>query len=227
MEFDKNQKLKNISNKLGDSLVTDNKSKIFLENDPDFYIEQFWYGFKQSMVNFYNYVTMNYTHITEWSNKLNNYKKQKDYNNIETSIREFMAQYSYDLIKYSNETYHDEIFLKNIKRWNNISFNFNFNKNIKYVKLVILFMIYLEIKTNNYYELLENTNIETILDTNDYDIFIIYGLENEKTKILELIKKIPEYNLNENIKKLYPNLNITNNICVTKICNIFRKLYSL
>lgn len=209
--------LKNIPNMLSEKSIN---------LDPDYYIEQYWYGFKQSMINFYNYIKIDYTHIIEWSNKLNNYKKEKDYDNIETSIREFMALYSYDLIKYSKETYHDEIFIKNIKRWNEISYNFNFNKNIKYVKLVILFMVYLEIKNNNYNDLLQNTNIENILDTNDYDIFIIIGLENEKTKILELIKKIPEYNLNENIKRLYPNLNITNNMGVAKICNIFRKKIS-
>ena len=51
----------------------------------------------------------------------------------------------------------------------------------------------------------------------------MYGIENEKTKILELIKKIPEYNLNENIKRLYPTLEITKNMGVAKICNMYKK----
>ena len=45
--------------------------------DPDREIEYFWYGFKNSMINFYKYYKLNRP-IEHWSNELNQLKKKKN-----------------------------------------------------------------------------------------------------------------------------------------------------
>lgn len=213
-------------------LSDDDKNKLN-KNDPDYYIEYFWYGFKISMNNFYNQNNINCNHIQEWSNNLNNLKESKEYNQIEFYIRDYMAKYSMDIIKYSPLTsiYHDEILITNIKRWEKVSEQFNFEKSSEYNKLLLLFMIFLELKKDNLsHKFLENQILllENIIKNNNFDNFIIYSLNNEKTKILELLKLIPEYDLLFNIKKLFPLLNInsrTKNIKMLKICIMHKKYY--
>jgi hypothetical protein len=193
-------------------------------NDPDYMIELYWFGFKQSMINFYDTISKKCEHIIEWSNTLNKYKSNKDYMNIEDCIREYMSSYSFDLIKYSKCEYHDNILIKNIKRWNEISILFNFNKSVKHTKIIVLFMIYLQIKTFEHYDFLNNIRtIEEILESNNYDEFIIYSFNNKKPKILESLKKIPEYNIYENIRRLYPTIDIKDNLSPIKIIQIVKK----
>lgn len=193
--------------------------------DPDYMIELYWYGFKQSMINFYITIPRKYEHITLWSNTLNHYKSQKDYNNIELCIRDFMSFYSFDLIKYSKkDIFHNNIFIKNIKRWNDISESMNFNTSIKHSKIVILFMIYLHLKVLEAFDFLNELQpIEELLENNNYDAFIIYSINNNRSSILELVKKIPEYNIYDNIKRLYPNVNINNNLSPIKIIQYIKK----
>jgi hypothetical protein len=196
--------------------------------DPDYMIELYWFGFKQSMRNFYEtidgYAAKYEQFVVHWSNTLNNYKSNKDYMNIEHSIREYMSIYSFDLIKYSKSEYHDNIFITNIKRWNDISDSFNFNNSVKHSKIVILFMIYLQIKVLNDYDFLNKlVPIEEILETKNYDDFILYAITNNKPSILELVKKIPEYNIYENIKKLYPTIQIKDNLSPIKIIQTIKK----
>lgn len=193
--------------------------------DPDYMIELYWFGFKQSMINFYITIPRKYEHITLWSNTLNHYKSQKDYNNIELCIRDFMSFYSFDLIKYSKkDIFHNNIFIKNIKRWNDISESMNFNTSIKHSKIVILFMIYLHLKVLEAFDFLNELQpIEELLENNNYDVFIIYSINNNRSSILELVKKIPEYNIYDNIKRLYPNVNINNNLSLIKIIQYIKK----
>ena len=72
---------------------------ILNKDDPDYIVEQFWYGFKQSMINFYVIIIKDYSHIISWSIVLNKMKQNKEYNMIELKIREYMSQYAFDLIK--------------------------------------------------------------------------------------------------------------------------------
>ncbi len=207
-------------------------------NDPDYFIEEFWYGFKNSMVNFYQHIKKNYDHIFVWSDNLNKLKDLKDYVQIESTIRDYISLYSFDLIKYSNTNYHDELLITNIKRWNKIStkfvyvFNFNNkNKNLNLKspldsKILLLFKIYLEIKKDMAFELLyELESVETIIKNDSYDKFIIWSLTNEKSKILELLSFIPNYNLEQNIKRLYPDFNFVTGTKSIKLCQLFRKKY--
>ena len=218
---------------LEEKLYFPSTKEIFLEeklyfpstkSEPDYMIELYWFGFKQSMINFYTIISKKCDHIIEWSNTLNKYKSNKDYMNIEHSIREYMSFYSFDLIKYSKCIYHDNILIKNIKRWNEISTTFNFNKSVKHTKIVILFMIYLQIKISENFNFLNNIRtIEEILESNNYDEFIIYSFNNMKSKILGFLKEIPEYNIYENIRRLYPTINIKDNLSPIKIIQIVKK----
>ncbi len=210
--------------------------QILNPNDPDYFIEEFWYGFKNSMVNFYQYIKKNYDHIIVWSDNLNKLKSLKNYNQIESTVRDYITLYSFDLIKYSNTNYHDEILITNIKRWNKIStkfvcvFNFyNKKTNTKSPtdsKILLLFKIYLEIKKDMAFDLLYKLEpVEQIIKNDSYDEFIVWSLTNEKSKILELLSLIPEYNLEQNIKRLYPDFNFVTGTKTIKMCQLFRKKY--
>lgn len=215
------------------TLITDQKYYLNLNPlDPDYYIEHFWYGFKDSMINFYILIEKDYTHIILWSTNLNELKNNKKYNNIESSIREYIALYSLDIIKYSYDTslYNEEILITNIKRWNKISNQFNFNKTTEYNKILCLFKIYLELKRDldgqNF--LLTLHPIEDILKFNTIDNIIKYSFDNQKNKILDLLKEIPEFNLLINIKKLFPQLytdSKTKDIKMVKLCLKYKKIY--
>lgn len=200
--------------------------------DPDYYIEHFWYGFKDSMINFYILIEKEYTHINIWSEKLNELKNNKNYNNIETSIREYIALYSLDIIKYSDDTslYNEEILITNIKRWNKISNHFNFNKTTEFNKILCLFKIYIELKRD-----LDGQNflstiapIENIIKSNNIDNIIKYCFDNQKNRILDLLKEINDFNLLITIKKLFPLLcfDIKNKrIKMAKLCLKYQKFY--
>jgi hypothetical protein len=209
------------------------------KNDPDYHIENFWYGFKQSMINFYTKHNLNYINIYEWSNKLNKLKIDKKYNDIENSIREYISIYAKCILKHSYDLsyYDDDILISNIKRWNKISCNYNFDKSNIHNKLLIVFLVILEIKKskkniNDNIEFIDYMNneyddIDDIINNNNYDDFIIYGFDKNKSKILELLKIIPEYDLFNRIKILFSKIPLNNykNIKMEKICKLYMKLY--
>lgn len=201
--------------------------------DPDFHIEDFWYGFKQSMINFYYLIKKYDFKINEWSNILNILKKNKEYNQIESNIREYMSYYAFDLIKYGETTYHYEILVTNIKRWNKISNLYNFENSTKHNKILIIFLIFLDIKKDNN----DNSNdflktlepIEEILENNKFDKFIVYALFHKKIKILKKLEEIPEFDLYNQISIMFPTfkINYTQDISMKKLCKLFRKNYLL
>ena len=197
--------------------------------DPDYQIEYFWYGLKHSMFNFYSRFKLPYGHIHEWSNVLNEMKSGKQYDKIEINIRDYIAKYAFDITKYDESTYHSMILMSNIKRWNKISNQFNFLSSVEHNKMILLFMIYLELKldTKNSLDLVDEQKFITIEEvyesSNDeiYDDFIKYALMHNKSKILELLKNIPGYNVIENLKRLYPQYkdSIRNNMSLNKLCS--------
>jgi hypothetical protein len=48
------------------------------KNDPDYQIEDFWYGLKNSMKKFYKTYNFKIDKVDIWSKKLNEYKKIKN-----------------------------------------------------------------------------------------------------------------------------------------------------
>lgn len=205
--------------------------------DPDYQIEYFWYGLKHSMFNFYSRFKLYSGHIHEWSRLLNELKSGKQYDKIEIHIRDYIAKYAFDITKYDASTYHSMILISNIKRWNKISNRFNFSSSVEHNKMILLFMIYLELKLDTKHSseslessksLVEEQKFLTIEEVNEsvpdeiYDEFIKYALTHNKIKILELLKKIPGYNVIENMKRLYPQYkdSIRNNMSLNKLCSL-------
>jgi hypothetical protein len=203
------------------------------QNDPDYHIEMFWLGFKQSMINLYQHINMKYDHIQKWSDTLNMLKANKEYLEIEKNIRDYISYYVFDMIisiyNHGMLSYHANILISNMKRWNRISNMFNFKVSI-YSKILIIFMICLEIKQLGKYEIIEkiflkkNIKVSDIL-TNDNIIhtFIEFAILNNKSRILNLLKKIPNYNIIDDIRKLYPNIILYNNMKATKLIKLLQK----
>lgn len=207
-------------------------------NDPDYYIELFWYNFKESMINFYSLyinssspVYAERNNINIWSNNLNKLKSDKKYSDIENNIRNYISLYSLDLIKYSDTIYHDSILVSNIKRWNKISNTFKFDTSPEHNKIIQLFYIFLTLKENNVnvssyidklniYEINSDNINDIILDHKEgyYDDFIIYALNNNKPRILELLKIINSNKLKNDINRLYPNFKFNINSKMIKNC---------
>jgi len=197
-------------------------------NDPDYHIELFCYVFKTSMYNFYRAYRMNYTNIQDWSNHLNRLKINKQYNDIEKYIRDYMSHYAFELAKQSKSNYYDKILISNIKRWDKISHMYKFKSCQKYNKIILLFYIYNEIKQDS--DIIDFNiirNIDYTNETNYFDSIIHYAVVMNKSKILENLRLIPGYNVIENIKRLYPVLNIQDyNIKMNKLCQMIKR-YSI
>jgi hypothetical protein len=197
------------------------------KNDIDYEIELFWYGFKQSMINFYRSIHKPYRQVEDWSNILNKFKLEKNYTEIESKIRDYITIYSFHLIKYGKSTYHDDsILMTNIKRWNRISEKFNFIQSGKHSTILTLFMIYLEFKKADLYDFLSKLpSLDILIEQNKFDDILKYSLENDKPKILELLKQIQTYNVVEKINSLYPELKCNKNIRFVKICNEYKSIH--
>lgn len=193
--------------------------------DPDFQFEDFWYTFKQSMINFYYFIKKDSSNVELWSNNLNQLKTNKKYCDIEKNIRDYMGIYALDLIKYKESLYYDNLLITNIKRWNKISTAHNFCNSIPHSKILCVFLIISEIKNDktlsNYLYCVNS--IEKIIQMNDFDLFLKIGIENFKTKILDELRKIPDYNFNKNLKRLFPTLEFNPSTKSIKICQMYKK----
>ena len=85
----------------------------------DYEIEQFWFGFKNSMNNFYKDQVVNRP-IKSWSDNLNYLQSIKEYEKIEQCITKYISLYALDLMRIDNG-YNISILNTNIKRWDKIS----------------------------------------------------------------------------------------------------------
>lgn len=96
-------------------------SKIEQENKPDKSMEIFWYGFKNSIENFYkNNINNSSIDIKKVSEKLNEYQKDENYRLIAKEIKKHIEIYTIELINLKSGYYHTNIAITNIKRWNKI-----------------------------------------------------------------------------------------------------------
>jgi hypothetical protein len=205
---------------------TINETAILNPNDPDYQIEIFWNGFKLSMFNFYHifHMTESFKYIVEWSSKLNSLKNEKKYDDIEICIRYYMSRYAFDLAKQMNSNYYDQILISNIKRWDKISNTYKFKNSKKYNKIILLFFIYNEIKQDghgNHFQYIKS--IDYVDRTNDFDTIIEYSILFNKSKILEKLRLVPDYNVIVDIKRLYPSFQfLDNNIKMNKLCLLIK-----
>jgi len=199
------------------------------KNDPDYQIEDFWYGLKNSMKNFYKSNGLKVRNIQLWSDKLNEYKKDKNYSSIEESIKEYITVYAVDIMKYDklNDCFHSNILLTNIKRWDKISNKFHFENLEKNKQIFILFEAFNCIKCKmdeKLYPILELFyDLNTII-LSDYAYLIILSLELGQAKMLDCICKIIGYQkLSQVIQDQYPEF-INNEIQISgiKLCKKYK-----
>lgn len=200
--------------------------------NPDYYIEEFWLSFKTSMLNFYNQYTTTYNSrpIVFWSNTLNKLQKNKDYQSIETNIRDYMSLYAIDLLRY-NAHYHIGILISNIKRWNIIS-NRRFDMcDVKYINIVFLLLDIYNILTNKCSTSDKETEIlfsmvEIYIIHEDFKIFIDYAINNNKPSIIDKINEYENQNNNNNsikyIETTY-NIKLSPKMSAKKIFNHINK----
>lgn len=173
--------------------------------NPDADIEAFWLSFKQSMVNFYEINKNLERPINYWSNVLNKFQKNKNYEKIEEHIQKYISLYAIDLLR-TNSIYNIQILNTNIKRWNKLSCKFSFSTKEKtYCNFIfVLVDIYKTLSRNLHrtrYEEEVNqifSQFDLILLYKDYSPFILFAIEYNKPNILD---KLFEFD-----KQIYENL---------------------
>jgi hypothetical protein len=202
--------------------------------DPDYQIEDFWYGFKNSMKNFNKKSEIKGLDVKSWSDKLNKYKEEKNYSLIEESIKVYITLFAIDVME--NEDYdeciHSSILLTNIKRWKKISNKFHFGNCEKYTNVINLFDAFCCVKRKidkKLYPILDLfTDVNNLIVSN-YIRLIPLCLELGQNKMLDaIIKNIGYKRTFKIIEDFYPNLtnNGDKNTQGLKICKRFNKLYT-
>ena len=205
--------------------------------NPDHLIEEFWLLFKTSMNNFYNNINnININRpIKNWSDNLNKLQKNKDYENIEISIRDYMTLYAIDLLRH-NANYYAGILITNIKRWNNISCNKFDICDIKYINIVFLLLDIYNMLTNKCINQVDNdahilfSSIELYIIHEDFKNFIDYAIANNKPSIIDKINEYEQKN-NKNssiqyIEQKY-HLNLSPKISAKKILNQIKNIINI
>jgi hypothetical protein len=199
------------------------------KNEPDYQIEDFWYCLKISMKKFYQNNKIKVKDIQSWSDNLNAYKKDKKYDLIEQSIKNYIANYAVDIMKYDmvkNNTY-SNILLKNIKRWREISNKFHFGDSDKNRIIYILFEGFAHIKNklnDKLFPILELfRDIETLI-LNDYKEIIFLSFKFGQFKILNCITQIiGRHKVFECIKTDFDELKLTNKNINTTYMKLYKK----
>ena len=192
-------------------------------NKPDYEIEQFWYGLKNSMINFYRDKNIRRP-IDNWSNKLNILQSKEQYEEIEENIRNYISLYGIDVMRHM-EIYHLNILKTNIKRWNVISTHYGFVKlnSKKYYNIIFLLIdiyekLYDKLITDDM--ILFASEIELLLIYEDFSYLIDLSV---KYQLVSIIDKLGYYiNIIDAINKKY-NLNITGNVSGKKILKLIPK----
>jgi len=166
------------------------------EKNVDYDIEQFWFGFKASMINFYN-VQLVKRPISNWSNYLNLLQSQKKYEDIEHCITKYISLYALDLMRIDSG-YNIGILNTNIKRWDKISNKYKiFSSRESYNKGCNLITTLLDI-----YTLLANKDKIDRSIFNQVELFIIFGDFTDLIKfsrnkdIPSIIDKLLKYDAN-------------------------------
>ena len=60
--------------------------------------------------------------------------------------------------------------------------------------------------------------IINIYKLNSFDNIIIFAIKYKKSKILDLLKKIPDYNLLLDLRRIYPKIKFDDSIKMAKLC---------
>ena len=170
------------------------------EKEPDYLIEEFWLGLKQSMINFYedNSISTLSRCVNDWSNRLNILKSKQKYIEIEYLVYNYLSLYGIDVLR-SGNLYYLGLLNTNIKRWNKVCVSNNDNKGGEHAKLKYqnCMLMLLDIsyklfnKCKNEVEKKEITelfkDVELYLMYEDFQNLIQYALKNKKSNILDTL----------------------------------------
>ena len=165
-----------------------------MEKNIDYDIEQYWYGFKKSMNNFYDSCNGLNRPIEKWSYFLNTCQKNKDYNKIEEYIIYYISLYANDLMRMKDD-YAINILHTNIKRWDKISNKYKIysSKDNKFINLSFLllefYVSFLKYSKDDSFKILFD-EIEMYLVYNDFRNIIKYAYVN---RFHSVIDKLLEY----------------------------------
>lgn len=167
---------------------------------PDYLIEEFWVGLKQSMINFYeddSIFTLSRC-VNTWSNRLNLLKSKQKYLEIEHLVYNYLSLYGIDVLR-SGDLYYLGLLNTNIKRWNNICIHNNDDKGDETIKLkyqnCILMLLDISFKLFSKSRSEEEKedikllfkDVELYLMYEDFQSLIQYALKNKKTNILDAL----------------------------------------
>lgn len=168
------------------------------EKEPDYLIEEFWLGLKQSMINFYQDKSISTLSrcVNTWSDRLNLLKSKQKYLEIEHLVYNYLSLYGIDVLR-SGNLYYLGLLNTNIKRWNKVCISNNNNKGRNHTKLKyqncmlmlldISYKLFNKCKTEG--EKKEITklfkDVELYLMYEDFQALIQYALKNKKTNILD------------------------------------------
>lgn len=192
------------------------------EKDPDYLIEEFWLGLKQSMINFYEDKTISTLSrcVNTWSDRLNLLKSKQKYLEIQHLVYNYLSLYGIDVLR-SGNVYYLGLLNTNIKRWDKVCIhndNRNDNENdknkgedtpkLKYQNCMLMLLdvsykLFNKCKTEvEKQEITKLFNdVELYLMYEDFQSLIQYALKNNKTHILDTL-------ISYNSKNVYDELNV-------------------
>lgn len=192
-----------------------------MDEKPDYYIEQFWLNFKDSMINFYHEKNINRP-IKYWSDELNKLQQLKLYDEIQNKIRNYISLYAIDLMK-DNNKYDADILITNVKRWNKIADKYNFEKEDSFYHNIIFLLL------DIYKNLMYDSNINSTIIFSQVELFILYqdfsslidvAIQNKKEGILDKLNRFT--NINKYIEQKY-SIKLDDHISGKKI---LKKIYN-
>ena len=184
---------------------------ILMDNE----IEEFYINFRNSMFNFYKEHSFTRP-LKQWSDKLNAYQKQQDYELIEETIIKIISLYACDLMRVGSN-YNANILNSNIKRWNRISKNNISSSNIIFVLHDIYCVFEKNRDIDDFHFLFHQ--LELYLIYKDFTQLIEYAVEKGTISVLD---KLMDYDANilGTIVKMYDLQNINPNVKISS-----KKLY--
>ena len=158
----------------------------------DHEIEQFWLGFKTSMINFYK-VNNVQRPIHTWCDNLNELQSIKEYEEIESCITKYISLYAIDLMR-ADDFYNIGILNTNIKRWDKISNKYKIfdgrDKTNKGCNLITtLLSIYTLLKERDKMDKFIFDQLELFIFFGDFRYIIQYARDNELPSIIDRLLK--------------------------------------
>lgn len=176
-------------------------------NLPDRDIELYWYGFKNTVINFYKKrLIKDDLDLYNICLLLNSLQKNKDYENIEANICNFIFRVCHKYIIHSADTYDCSLLNTQIKRWNRLSKKYStfhekdIYQNNKYCVLFSIYYKYLQYNKVNL-KIIEFFRESIEYNDNTLNILIDLSIENNYPYFLDKLATI--YDITKYIKKKY------------------------